>query len=81
MALEERTLETIGDRCEVCGAAPDDATELEAILGEPADPVLCQVHARRARCPLAERATSRPSAGYQSSSTILPSLPPAAKRS
>ena len=43
MSLEERTLETIGDRCEVCGAELTKA-ELEGIL-EAGGPVLCQVHA------------------------------------
>lgn len=43
MSLEERTLETIGDRCEVCGAELTTA-ELEGIL-ESGGPVLCQVHA------------------------------------
>jgi hypothetical protein len=43
MSLEERTLETIGDRCEVCGAELT-REELEDIL-EAGGPVLCQVHA------------------------------------
>jgi hypothetical protein len=43
MGLEERTLETMGDRCEVCGAALT-RDELEAIL-EAGGPVLCTVHA------------------------------------
>jgi hypothetical protein len=43
MDLEERTLETMGDRCEVCGA-PLTRAELEAIL-EAGGPVLCAVHA------------------------------------
>lgn len=43
MSLEERTLETIGDRCEVCDAQLTRA-ELEAIL-EAGGPVLCTVHA------------------------------------
>jgi hypothetical protein len=43
MGLEERTLETIGDRCEVCGARLTEA-ELVEIL-EAGGPVLCQVHA------------------------------------
>ena len=43
MALEERTLETMGDRCEVCGAQLT-REELEGIL-EAGGPVLCAVHA------------------------------------
>ncbi len=43
MELEERTIETIGDSCEVCGARLT-MQELEAIL-EAGGPVLCQVHA------------------------------------
>jgi hypothetical protein len=41
--LEERTLETVGDRCEECGAklTPD---ELVAVL-ESGGPALCKVHA------------------------------------
>jgi hypothetical protein len=41
--LEERTLETVGDRCEECGAklTPD---ELAAVL-ESGGPALCKVHA------------------------------------
>ncbi len=43
MELEERTIETMGDRCEVCGAALT-REELEEIL-ETVAPVLCAVHA------------------------------------
>jgi len=43
MGLEERTLETMGDRCEVCGAQLT-REELESIL-EAGGPVLCAVHA------------------------------------
>lgn len=43
MDLEERSLETIGDRCEECGAKLTEA-ELEAIL-ETGGPVLCAIHA------------------------------------
>ena len=43
MGLEERTLESIGDSCEVCGAQLTQA-ELQEIL-EAGGPVLCQVHA------------------------------------
>jgi len=42
MELEERTIEPIGDRCEVCGT-PLTTQELQAIL-ESGGPVLCQVH-------------------------------------
>jgi hypothetical protein len=44
MDLEERTLETMGDRCEVCGAELT-REELEAILEAGSGPVLCAVHA------------------------------------
>ena len=43
MELEERTLETMGDRCEICGARLTQE-ELETIL-ESGGPVLCAVHA------------------------------------
>lgn len=43
MGLEERTIEGLGERCEVCGARLTDA-ELEAAL-ENGGPVLCAVHA------------------------------------
>jgi hypothetical protein len=41
--LEERTLETVGDRCEECGArlTPD---EQRAVL-ESGGPALCKIHA------------------------------------
>ena len=42
MELEERSIEQIGDRCEVCGTR-HTTQELEAIL-ESGGPVLCQVH-------------------------------------
>ena len=42
MELEERSIEQIGDRCEVCGTRLT-TQELEAIL-ESGGPVLCQVH-------------------------------------
>jgi hypothetical protein len=42
MELEERTIEQIGDRCEVCGT-PLTTQELQSIL-ESGGPVLCQVH-------------------------------------
>jgi hypothetical protein len=40
--LEEHTLETVGDRCEVCGAALT-SREKEAAL-ETGGPALCSVH-------------------------------------
>jgi len=43
MDLEERTLETVGDRCEECGAKLTRA-EQEAAL-ESGGPALCSVHA------------------------------------
>ena len=51
MDLEERTLETIGDRCEECGArlTPD---EQQAVL-EAGGPTLCKIHAAEV-VPLAE---------------------------
>ncbi|MCW3067277.1 MAG: hypothetical protein JWN32_4449 [Solirubrobacterales bacterium] len=42
MGLEEHTLETVGDRCEVCGAALT-ARESEVAL-EAGGPALCSVH-------------------------------------
>ena len=41
MDLEERTLETVSDRCEECGAQLTPA-ELEAVL-ESGGPVLCSI--------------------------------------
>jgi hypothetical protein len=43
MGLEERTLEGVGDRCDVCGARLT-AREQEAAL-EAGPPALCAVHA------------------------------------
>jgi hypothetical protein len=43
MDLEEKTLETVGDRCEECGAKLTQA-ELELVI-ENGGPVLCTVHA------------------------------------
>jgi uncharacterized protein with PIN domain len=43
MNLEERTLETVGERCEECGAKLTDA-ELKAAM-ESGGPALCTVHA------------------------------------
>jgi hypothetical protein len=42
VGLEEHTLESAGDRCEVCGAALTDR-EKEAAL-ESGGPTLCSVH-------------------------------------
>jgi hypothetical protein len=42
VSLEEHTLESMGDRCEVCGAALTDR-EKEAAL-EAGGPTLCSVH-------------------------------------
>jgi hypothetical protein len=44
MDLEERTLETAGDRCEECGAKLTDR-ELQAVL-ESGGPSLCTIHAQ-----------------------------------
>jgi hypothetical protein len=41
--LEERTLETVGDRCEECGAELTEQ-EIRAAL-ESGGPALCSVHA------------------------------------
>jgi hypothetical protein len=43
MDLEEKTLETVGDRCEECGAKLTQR-ELELVI-ENGGPVLCTVHA------------------------------------
>ncbi len=43
MSLEEHTLETVGDRCEECGAKLTPA-ELQAVL-ESGGPALCAIHA------------------------------------
>ena len=43
MDLEERTLETVGEHCEECGAKLTDA-ELKAAM-ESGGPALCTVHA------------------------------------
>ena len=43
MDLEERTLETVGERCEECGAQLTDA-ELQQAM-EAGGPALCTVHA------------------------------------
>jgi hypothetical protein len=49
--LEERTLETIDDRCEECGAQLT-RDELQAVL-ESGGPSLCKIHAAEV-VPLAE---------------------------
>jgi hypothetical protein len=46
MDLEERTLETVGERCEECGAKLTDA-ELKTAM-EAGGPALCTVHATEA---------------------------------
>ncbi len=43
MDLEEKSLETLGDRCEVCGAKLTPQ-EIEAVM-ESGGPALCSVHA------------------------------------
>jgi hypothetical protein len=43
MDLEERTLETVGDRCEECGAVLTEAELKQAM--EAGGPALCTVHA------------------------------------
>ena len=51
MDLDERTLESLGDRCEECGArlTPD---EQQAVL-ESGGPTLCKIHAAEV-VPIAE---------------------------
>jgi hypothetical protein len=43
MDLEERTLETVGDRCEECGAKLTEQ-EIQAVM-ESGGPALCAIHA------------------------------------
>jgi uncharacterized protein with PIN domain len=43
VSLDERSLETVGDRCEECGAKLT-ATEMQAVL-ESGGPALCAMHA------------------------------------
>jgi hypothetical protein len=43
MDLEERTLETVGERCEECGAKLTER-ELQLVL-ESGGPALCTIHA------------------------------------
>jgi len=59
MELEERTLETVGDRCEECGAKLTEA-ELKTAM-ESGGPALCTVHAVEAT-PLDPDALDEPSA-------------------
>jgi hypothetical protein len=51
MDLEERTLESVGDRCEECGA-PLTRDEQQAVL-ESGGPTLCKIHAAEV-VPIAE---------------------------
>jgi uncharacterized protein with PIN domain len=51
MDLEERTLETVGDRCEECGARL--TTEEQQAVLESGGPALCKIHAAEV-VPLAE---------------------------
>jgi uncharacterized protein with PIN domain len=44
MDLEEKTLETVGDRCEECGAKLTPR-ELEQVI-EAGGPALCTIHAQ-----------------------------------
>jgi uncharacterized protein with PIN domain len=53
MDLEEKTLETVGDRCEECGAKLTPR-ELEQVL-EAGGPALCTIHAQDV-VPVAEEA-------------------------
>ncbi len=85
--LEEKTLDQIGDRCEECGAKLTPQ-EIQAAM-ESGGPALCSIHAAEV-VPLGDDelgsvdSPSRPSgliSAQPISSTILPSLPPAAKRS
>ena len=46
MDLEERTLETVGEHCEECGAKLTEAELKQAM--ETGGPVLCSVHAAEA---------------------------------
>jgi hypothetical protein len=51
MDLEEKTLETVGDRCEECGAKLTER-ELQQVI-ESGGPALCTVHAAE-EVPLSE---------------------------
>jgi hypothetical protein len=59
MDLEERTLETVGERCEECGAKLTEA-ELKTAM-ESGGPALCTVHAVEAM-PLDPDALDEPTA-------------------
>jgi hypothetical protein len=52
MGLEERSIETLGDRCEECGAKLTPQ-ELQAVM-ESGGPVLCAIHAAEDEPGLAE---------------------------
>jgi hypothetical protein len=52
MGLEERSIETLGDRCEECGAKLTPQ-ELQAVM-ESGGPVLCSIHAAEDEPGLAE---------------------------
>ncbi len=52
MGLEERSIETAGDRCEECGAKLTPQ-EQEAVM-ESGGPVLCSIHAAEDEPGLAE---------------------------
>ena len=84
MDLEEKTLEGLPDRCEECGAKLTQA-EMKAAM-ESGGPALCSIHAAEDEPGLeADEAgfiEGRASPPAQPiSSTIFPSLPPAANRS
>jgi hypothetical protein len=59
MDLEERTLETVGEHCEECGAKLTDAELKQAM--EAGGPALCSVHAAEAT-PLDPDALDEPGA-------------------
>ena len=59
MDLEERTLETVGEHCEECGAKLTDAELKQAM--EAGGPALCTVHAIEI-APLDEDALDEPGA-------------------
>ena len=59
MDLEERTLETVGENCEECGAKLTEAELKQAM--ESGGPTLCSVHAAEAT-PLDPDALEEPAA-------------------
>lgn len=64
MALEERTIESLPDRCENCGASLTER-EKQAALERGAGPVLCATCAAEAEAALTEDADAEaPGAGY-----------------